>query len=166
MRLMARSSIGDAQRPAALEKMSRLVRLLSFAITDVQTVWADKLRLSVPQWNILAVISEFDDDVGISVKSVAELLRTEATFITVQSKTLAARGLLQRRSRNADKRLVHLSLTPKAREQLDLLAEKRSAVDALIKQEYGEVGTLRVIELLEDVEDCLRRCRKRLQLDE
>lgn len=96
-------------------------------MTDVKATWAGKLGLSAPQLNMLVAISEADDEVGISVKSVAELLRVERTFVTAQSKILIARGLLQKRSSRADKRMVHLSLTPKARIQLASLAERAIA---------------------------------------
>lgn len=163
---MARGLTGEALRPAASEQISRLVRSISASIGEVRATWAGKLQLSVPQLNMLVIISDADDKAGMAVKSVAELLGVERTFVTAQSKSLAARGLLQKRSSRTDKRIVYLSLTPKARKQLDGLAETRNAFNVSIKQAFGEVGTLRTIELLKDLDTCILRCRLRLQLDD
>lgn len=163
---MARGLKSEALRPAASEQISRLVRSISASIGQVQATWAGKLQLSAPQLNILIIISEADDEEGMSVKSVAELLQVKGTFVTAQSKALAARGLLQKRSSRTDKRMVYLLLTPKARKQLDSLTETRNAFDASIKQAFGDIGTLRTIELLKDLNNCILRGRLRLQLEE
>lgn len=163
---MARGLTSEAPRPAASEQISRLVRSISASLGDIQATWAGKLQLSVPQLNMLVIISDVDKKPGMSVKTVAELLAVEGTFVTAQSKTLVARGLLQKRSSRTDKRMVYLSLTPKARKQLDDLKETRNAFDASIKQAFGEIGTLRTIELLKDLDNCILRCRLRLQLEE
>ncbi|MCK1546954.1 MarR family transcriptional regulator [Bradyrhizobium sp. 160] len=115
---------------------------------------------------MLLIISDADDKAGMSVKSVAELLGIESTYVTAQSKTLVGRGLLQKRNSHTDKRMIYLSLTPKARKQLEQLAQTRNTLDTSIKREFGEVGTLRTIELLQDLQNCLLRCRLRLRLEE
>ncbi|MCK1421859.1 MarR family transcriptional regulator [Bradyrhizobium sp. 180] len=163
---MARVLTSEALRPAASEQISRLVRSISASLGEVQATWAGKLQLSVPQLNMLLIISDADDKAGMSVKTVAELLGVESTFVTAQSKTLVARGLLEKRSSRTDKRMIYLSLTPKARKQLDDLTETRNAFDASIKRAFGEIGTLRTIELLKDLDNCILRCRLRLQLEE
>lgn len=156
----------EARGPAAFVQLSRLVRSLSASLADVQALWAGKLQLSVPQWSILVVLSDVDNGLGMPVKSIAELLRVERPFVTAQCKTLSDEGLLQKRKSRTDKRVVYVSLSPKGRKHLDQLAETRAAVDDAIKRAFGEVGTSRAIELLQDLDNCLLRCHLRLQLEE
>jgi DNA-binding MarR family transcriptional regulator len=124
------------------------------------------LKLTVPQWNILVTIADADDTVGLPVKSVAEALRVNSSFIVHQSRPLEVLGLVRRAGSSTDKRLVYLSATPKARRELGRLAESRAAVSASIKEEVGEAATLHTVELLKELERSLLRCRLRLEIEE
>jgi hypothetical protein len=86
-KLMARGSTDHSGRQQdVVEQIVRVLRALDCSISDVQAIWASELKLSVPQWNILVTIAGADDDVGISVKSVAEALRVNPSFIVHQSR--------------------------------------------------------------------------------
>ncbi|MBY9039553.1 hypothetical protein K7461_29685, partial [Pseudomonas fluorescens] len=67
---------------------------------------------------------------------------------------------------STDKRIVYLCATPKALKELAGLQESRDAVTASIKKEMGEAATLHTIELLQQLERCIARCRVRLQIEE
>jgi DNA-binding MarR family transcriptional regulator len=135
-KLMARGSTDHSGRQQdVVEQIVRVLRALDCSISDVQAIWASELKLSVPQWNILVTIAGADDDVGISVKSVAEALRVNPSFIVHQSRPLEARGFIQRTGSSNDKRVVYLSITP-------------NAVSVSIRKEVGEAATLHAIELL------------------
>jgi DNA-binding MarR family transcriptional regulator len=166
MGFMTRISTDDTRRPAVVEQLTRVLRSLEVLLGDVQATWAKALELTVPQWNILVTVADADNKVGMSVKSVAEALKVNPSFVVHQSRPLEARGFIQRIGSSTDKRIVYLTITPKALRQLGHLAESRSAVDASIKRELGETGTQRTILSLNDLEQCLLRCRLRVQLDE
>ncbi|MCK1437549.1 MarR family transcriptional regulator [Bradyrhizobium sp. 15] len=149
-----------------VQQLVQVLRSVDCLISDVQGVWASALNLSVPQWNILVTIADAEDKRGMPVKSVAEALRVNSSFIVHQSRPLEALGLVQRTSSSTDKRIVYLSITPKARRELGELAQSRSAVSASIKQEVGEAAMAHTVELLKDVERCLLRCRLRLEIED
>lgn len=154
-------------RPAELvEEIVRAVRSVDFLISEVQTGWARELGLTVPQWNMLIIIAEAHERGGLQVKSVAEALRVNASFIVNQSRPLEELGLIRRKRSNTDKRIVYLSATPKAFKELARLQESRDAVTASIKKEMGEAATLHTIELLRQLERSLTRCRARLQIED
>jgi DNA-binding MarR family transcriptional regulator len=154
------------QRQDVVEQIVRALTSVDCLISDVQAVWASALKLSVPQWKILVTIADADDKVGIPVKSVAEALRVNPSFIVHQSRPLEDLGLIQRTGSSTDKRVVYLSATAKARRELGRLAESRAGISASIKDEVGEAATLHTIELLKELERCLLRCRLRLQIDQ
>ena len=152
--------------PDLVDQIVRVLRSLDFLISDVQAVWASRLKLTVPQWNILMLIADAQEQGGLSVKSVADGLQVNPSFIVLQSKPLESRGLIQRKTSTKDKRYVYLSLTPKAIKELRHLAASRQAVSSAIKKEMGEAATLHTIELMRQLERCMDRCHRRLQIEE
>lgn len=163
---MARN-LSDRPRPAdVVEQIIRVLRSLDFSISNVQAVWAKALKLTVPQWNILTTIADANEKVGLPVKAVAAALRVNSSFIVHQSRPLEERGFIRRTGSTSDKRVVYLSITPSALRELGRVAESRRAVSTSIKEEMGEAATLHTIELLEDFERCLVRCRLRLQIED
>ncbi|RXH25309.1 MULTISPECIES: MarR family transcriptional regulator [Bradyrhizobium] len=153
-----------ARAPELVEQIVRAVRSVDFLISEVQTGWASAMGLTVSQWNMLVIIAEAHERSGLQVKSVAETLRVNASFIVRQSRPLEDLGLIRRKSSNTDKRVVYLSATPKALKELARLQESRDSVCAAIKKEMGEATTLHTIELLQQLERSLARCRARLQI--
>lgn len=160
---MARDQ-SDHRGPEVVEQIVRVVRSLDFLISDVQAVWASALKLTVPQWNMLVVIAEAHEQGGLPVKSVADALRVNPSFIVHQSRPLEDLGLIRRKGSSTDKRVVYLSITPKGVRELGNLANSRDAVSASINKEMGGAATLHTIELLQQLERCLERCRLRLQI--
>jgi DNA-binding MarR family transcriptional regulator len=163
---MARSSADETRRPAVVDQLTRVLRSVHALIGDVQATWANALGLTVPQWNILVTIADAEDPVGISVKTVASALNVNPSFVVHQSRPLEDLAFIRRTGSDTDKRVVYLSITPKARKALSHVAKSRDAVSASIKEGMGEAATLHTIELLQSLERCLARCRLRLQLDE
>ncbi|KQT22788.1 hypothetical protein ASG57_26295 [Bradyrhizobium sp. Leaf396] len=155
-----------ARPPELVEQIVRAVRSVDVLISKVQTAWASKMGLTVPQWNMLVVIAEAHQCGGLQVKSVAEALRVNGSFIVNQSRPLEELGLIRRKSSSTDKRLVYLSATPKALKDLAGIQSSRDAVTASIKKEMGEAATLHTIELLQQLERCIGRCRVRLQIED
>lgn len=163
---MALDQVHHPQRPEVVEQIVRVVRSLDFLISEVQAKWASALSLTVPQWNMFVIVAEAHEQGGLPVKSVAEAMRVNPSFVVNQSRPLEQLGLIRRKNSSTDKRLVYLSVTPKGLKELGALDESRSAIRAAIKKEMGEAATLHTIELLQQLERCFARCRLRLQIDE
>lgn len=127
----------DPRGTEVVGQIVRVVRSLDCLISEVQAVWASKLKLTVPQWNILVIIAEAHEQGGLPVKSVAEALRVNPSFIVHQSRPLEDLGFIRRKGSSTDKRVVYLSITPKGLKELNGLTESRDAVGAAIKKEMG-----------------------------
>lgn len=163
---MALDQVHHPRRPEVVEQIVRVVRSLDFLISEVQAKWASALSLTVPQWNMFVIVAESHEHGGLPVKSVAEAMRVNSSFVVNQSRPLEQLGLIRRKYSSTDKRLVYLSVTPKGLKELGALDESRSTIRAAIKKEMGEAATLHTIELLQQLERCFARCRLRLQIDE
>lgn len=164
---MAPDQSDHARRPEVIGQIVRVIRSLDFSISEVQAVWARKLGLSVPQWNILITIAEAHEQGGLPVKAVAEAVRVNPSFIVHQSRPLEDLGLIRRKKGSStDKRAVYLTTTPKALKELGGLTKSRDAVGAAIRKEMGEAATLHTVELLQQLDRCLERCRLRLQIED
>ncbi|WP_454650656.1 MarR family winged helix-turn-helix transcriptional regulator [Bradyrhizobium liaoningense] len=163
---MAREPSGHAHSHDVVGPLVKVVRSIDVLISEVQAVWASAMGLSVPQWNILVTIAEAQQQDGLSVKAVADALRVNPSFIVHQSRPLEDRGFIRRKTSSADKRYVYLTITPKALKELSHLAKSRGVVSAAIKKEMGEAATLHTIELLQQLERCLARCRLVVQINE
>lgn len=163
---MALDQVHHPRRPEVVEQIVRVVRSLDFLISEVQAKWASALSLTVPQWNMFVIVAESHEHDGLPVKSVAEAMRVNSSFVVNQSRPLEQLGLIRRKNSSTDKRLVYLSVTPKGLKELGALDESRSTIRAAIKKEMGEAATLHTIELLQQLERCFARCRLRLQIDE
>ena len=161
---MAGESSDHAQRHDLVGSLVKLVRSLHFLISEIQAVWASRMELSVPQWNILVTIAEAPD--GLSVKAVADALGVNPSFVVHQSRPLEDRGLIQRKTSSADRRYVYLRITPNALKELSHLAKSRGAVTEAIAKEMGEAATLHTIQLLQQLERCLARCRILLEIND
>ncbi len=99
---------------------------------DIRKSWADQLAVSEAQWLILMAIDDLGKGSGVSGVDVATKLRTHATFIAMQTKNLEKAGLLSRKSSPVDGRLVLMSLTAKARAEIQKLSDKREALNGAI----------------------------------
>ena len=161
---MARAVEGLQVGQAAFDHITNVLRSLNASIADIQAAWARRLGLSVPQWNILLTISAAQDDAGISIKSIAKVLRVDPSFVTTQSKSMEAKDFLKRRTSSADKRVVYLSLTPKARRELVRVAGTRNMVDDAIIEKLGEGEISRVLKSLRSLDTCLAMCPLRIKL--
>ena len=166
---MAEIMAHDQSDPRGTEvvgQIVRVVRSLDCSISEVQAVWASKLKLTVPQWNILVIIAEAHEQGGLPVKSVAKALRVNPSFIVHQSRPLEDLGFIRRKGSSTDKRVVYLSITPKGLKELNGLTKSRDAVGAAIKKKMGEAATLHTVELLQQLNRCFERCRLRLQIED
>lgn len=110
---------------------------ISSCLEELGQRWAKTVGISRPQWRILLVLAEIDQGEGVQVNAVSKKLRVEPSFVTTQSKLLANNGFIERRASSEDGRIVKLSLTRKAWEQLDSLGLQQESLNEFIFAEFA-----------------------------
>jgi len=83
---------------------------------------AGHIGLTAQQYAILTTIAHFDDQDGFGIVHVADHLRLSGAFVTIEVNKLVGAGLVRKKSNPTDRRRVLLTITSKAREQLDQLS--------------------------------------------
>lgn len=83
---------------------------------------ATALGLSGIQYHILMVVAELSAEQPVTVSAVAERLHTSGAYVTMETKKLMRRGLLDKKPNPEDGRSVILVLTPEGRESVDAFA--------------------------------------------
>ncbi|MFK4380880.1 MarR family winged helix-turn-helix transcriptional regulator [Bradyrhizobium sp. USDA 223] len=116
---------------AAREFIWNIVEIHS-QLEAIHKGWAEKLGLSEPQWLILMAIDELDQGRGVPGIAVANKLRIHPAFVTNQTKKLEALDLLTRITSPEDARFLQISLTQKARGEIERLSSERQALNATI----------------------------------
>lgn len=119
------------------EQLDRAVRDFIWNIVEIHSqleeihkCWAQLLGITEPQWLILMAIGELDEGRGVSGIAVANKLRIHPAFVTNQTKKLETMELLARAPSPDDARFVQMSLTQKARTEIDKLSIKRQALNS------------------------------------
>jgi MarR family transcriptional regulator, organic hydroperoxide resistance regulator len=108
------------------------------AVMRTYKPWLDKLGLTYPQYLVLSVLWENDEQ---TISAIAERLDLEPSTITPPVKRLEEAGHLIRRRNPKDERQVKVSLTEKGRA---VRAETKTLADAL----YGK-ASMTVDELID-----------------
>jgi DNA-binding MarR family transcriptional regulator len=100
------------------------------AVSRTYKPWLDKLGLTYPQYLVLCVLWEDDDQ---TIGSIAKRLDLEPSTITPLVKRLEQAGNVTRKRNPSDERQVNVQLTKQGRA---LRAQTRTLADAL----YGKSG--------------------------
>ncbi|MGX1350596.1 DNA-binding MarR family transcriptional regulator [Bradyrhizobium elkanii] len=124
---------------AEKEQLDRAVRDFIWNMVEIHSQfeeihksWAQLLGITEPQWLILMAIDEVDDGRGVSGIAVAKKLRIHPAFVTNQTKKLEMMEFLVRAPSPDDARFVQMSLTQKARAEIDKLSIKRQALNSTV----------------------------------
>ena len=78
-----------------------------------------------------------DEGEGVPVGEIANRLHVKSTFVTAQSKLMEKSGHLYRIPSKQDKRIVLLSLTPQAINNINTFYEKRRYINQMIFGEFS-----------------------------
>lgn len=116
-----------------------------------------RIGVSGPQWMILMAIEELSDGSGLSVKAVAALLHVNSSFVSVQSKMLEQRDLIQRSCCMEDRRIMLLSLTDKAIRRLKPLIPTRARLQESIRGDLDGPALLQLSNILSALRDRMRK---------
>lgn len=101
-------------------------------LEEIHKSWAQLLGITEAQWLILMAIDELDEGRGVSGIAVANKLRIHPAFVTNQTKRLETLELLTRVASPEDARYVQMSLTQKARAEIEKLSKKRQALNGTL----------------------------------
>lgn len=98
---------------------------------------ATALGLSGIQYHILMVVAELSPDAAVTVSVVAERLHTSGAYVTMETKKLMRRGLLDKRPNPEDGRSVVLVLTEDGREVVDGFAPYLQEINDTLFEDMG-----------------------------
>lgn len=90
---------------------------------------ATALKLSGIQYHILMVVAELSPDTPVTVSRIAERLYTSGAYVTMETKKLLQRGLLEKRPNPDDGRSVFILLTDEGRASIDAFAPYLRAIN-------------------------------------
>lgn len=97
--------------------------------TAVRNHYADLLGLTGPAYSVLLCIRTLNDNGPVNVRTIADQLRLSGSFITAETNSLERMGLVEKRRRVEDKRVVSVTLTARAVALLDSIAPLRQHVN-------------------------------------
>ncbi|QUS37811.1 MarR family transcriptional regulator [Tardiphaga alba] len=103
---------------------------------ETQSVWAQALGVSVPQWLILVAIQELDEGNGVSVADVARRVRVDPSFVTAQTKLLEKAGYVVRKQSAEDGRVVLMFLADRTATALSAIDARRKAFNTFIFSDF------------------------------
>src|SRR5690348_1589235 len=92
----------------------RLLRLSTLMIRNREH-FAAYIGVTDPQYTMIILIA---DNPGITIGGIAEQMSVTSQFVTTESAKLMAKGIVEKRPSEADRRSVLLTLTPKGRKLL------------------------------------------------
>lgn len=108
--------------------------LLAFSsrLQEIRASFGAYIGLTGIQYTILISIRHLDEGEGVGVKTVADHLSLSSSFVTIETKKLIARELLQKRTDEIDRRRVRMTISPAGDTLLEQLRPVQQQVnDAL-----------------------------------
>ena len=124
----------DAQRAAGSllldDQLCFALYAASRAVTQLYRPLLEELGLTYPQYLVMLVLWERDH---ATIGELASALELDHGTLSPLLKRLQAAGLLERRRRTEDERVVDVAITPAGRE----LAKRADAVPQVIVDSYG-----------------------------
>ncbi|MDP9994014.1 DNA-binding MarR family transcriptional regulator [Variovorax boronicumulans] len=100
---------------------------------------AGNLGVTSPQYNMVMIIAQYEEPIGLSVSEVAARLHVSNTFVTAEIKKLIALDLVDKMPDPADGRRVLLRLTPQGEERVRALEPELLFVNDHLFQRLGRV---------------------------
>jgi DNA-binding MarR family transcriptional regulator len=159
-----RGSRRSKDRDGRISELIWDIFAISHQLSAVRQVFASMLDVTGPQWLVLTAVDYLDTGNGVSVGSVSAKLHVNQTFVGVQTKILETAGLLRRESSDEDARVVLLSLTESARQQLGTIAPQRKASNTFIFSQLDDVALKDLLDTISSVRTRLEQAALELQL--
>ena len=148
-----------------IRRLNWAIAAINVHLEELRYFWAKALGISGPQWMILMALADLDEADGVPVNAVSKKLHVDPSFVTTQSKLLEKKGFVKRRSSQEDARVVQMSLTGKAFQQLATLASQQEALDDFIFAEFGDGELEEFTKRLVALQNRLEKASLRVTLD-
>ena len=117
------------------ERFRRFIHdFLAFSarVDECRSGFGDLIGLSGIAYTTLVTVAHLQRGEGTGVSGVAEHLHLSGAFVTIEVAKLVKAGLIAKRTNDADRRRVLLTITPEGRKALQALAPVQASVnDAL-----------------------------------
>jgi DNA-binding MarR family transcriptional regulator len=165
---IGKRKIRQAARNTKEQTVSQLFRNILFVnarLEQTRRCWAGALGVSGPQFSIIAAVADLDSGIGVSVKNVSAVLNVDPSFVTTQSKDLERNGYLLRLTSEHDARVVLMSLSDKARQQIQNLSPHQDLLYEMIFAEFDEHALYVLADQLASLEGRLERANLLIGLD-
>ena len=158
-------NITEKRYSEAINRLTWEITAIYAYLEDIQRVWARALGISRSQWMILIAISDLDEGSGVPVKTVAEILHVNGSFVTTQSNLLEKIKLVRRRPCRMDGRVVRLFLSDRALKLLAREADRHQAVTDSVFTDFEEAGLNKLVAQLTLLERRLETAKLRVTLE-
>ena len=152
----------DAARHGLAREFVWGILAVSMHFEDIRYAWADILGISGPQWLILMAIHDLDRGGGVSVRDVARKLHVDRSFITTQTQSLEKQGFMSRTVSADDARIVLMSVTDKARNEIKALSARQQSLDAFIFSDLDDRALRDIVDKLKLLEGRLEKASLKL----
>ena len=140
--------------------MSRLFALAARHDT-VRAGHAAIVGLTPPQYTVLVTCAHMQETGPVRIKHLAEHLNVSATFVTVEVKNLANRGLLHKQRNAGDSRVVDISVTDEGLDLLESLAPVQQQVN---NQQFADITQAEFQDLLRLTETLIANSERAIAL--
>lgn len=145
---------------AAFRQLVHDLLAFSSQLQDIRASFGAHIGLTGIQYTLLISIRQLNEGEGVGVKTVAEHLSLSSSFVTIETKKLIARGLLDKRTDAEDRRRVRMSVSAKGEALLSELRPLQQQVNDALFQSLDHDGFDRLrkmaSELKEDAAKALR----------
>lgn len=135
---------------------------ISSHIEEISFGWARMLGVNVHQWMVLMAIQDLDQGAGVSVGGVSAKLYTDPSIVTTQSKALEKGGWIRRSPSPEDARVVLMTATAKATDEIARIKGRRDEIKRSIFEELDDQSLVALHSTLSDLSDRFLRAERRL----
>ena len=146
------------------DEFRRLVNMLFPLLTlhtEIRNSYASMIGLNGASYTILLCIRTLGDAGPVSMRDIVDQLRLSGSFITAEANLLEQKGLVKKRRSEKDKRVVFITLTPKATDLLDSIASLRRQVNDV---QFGSLNRTEFKQLILIVERLIASSESALEL--
>lgn len=132
---------------------------LSTYIESMRARFAVKMNITPPQYNVLMFVAQHQQQIGVTVNTVAKHLHVSGAFVTMQVTQLVKKGLLHKRPNPGDRRSIFLMLTEKGEKAVKAIAPVLRRVNdqlfrSLSRRDFVRISLL-VERMIGDAEEVL-----------
>ncbi|WP_156471411.1 MarR family winged helix-turn-helix transcriptional regulator [Polynucleobacter sinensis] len=125
---------------------------------------ARQLGVTSPQYNILMVVAQYQNSLGITISDVANHLHVTLSHVTTEAKKLEKGGWLSTFVNPNDRRARMLQINPNATEKIVVLGQSQRIINDDLFQNIGKAEFDNICKTLSKLVDDFTKTIKKLKL--